>query len=353
MKGVIKMRCIDANASGSMLVDGAIYEVEGYNSINSNFCNVKILGEWQEDFYKSRFKIIEETKKMYIRCLDNTGFEHKLTVSKIYEVISFKNKRYKIKDDAGNNNLGFMERRFKIVNGVIVKCDNNNGYTQNITVGELYEAKVFGSGNRIIDVIDNRNSAFGYYAYRFELIRESSEDVEKKIKGEIKMSRNDIIEKIEVFKKKENELKEEIQKLEEELLLTKENWTPKFDEIYYYIDSDGDVEYTTNDEFDLDIKRIEVLNVFETEELAQFEANARKFHQKLRKFALDNNESKIDWKDRNTYKHYFYVDSANELRIGNTSRSRCYGQVYFTSSKIAQLAKDEFKEEFNLYFVTN
>ena len=72
---------------------------------------------------------------------------------------------------------------------------------------------------------------------------------------------------------------------------------------------------------------------------------------KLKDFAIENNEGEIDWNNKDKAKWgIFYDYQLYKLTISGYCRYRYYGQIYFTSSEIAQKAIDTFKNELKRYF---
>lgn len=138
-------------------------------------------------------------------------------------------------------------------------------------------------------------------------------------------------------------------------------WIPKFGEDYWYIDYKNSVYRTTYSDLTVDKSVIDSLNYFKTKEQAERKAFEQLLHRKLEKFAYENNEEEIEWNDNcQIEKYYIYYDFDYKVleadftsEIKDYSKIKDYGQIYFSSSKIAEKAIEEFKEDLIRYFTTN
>lgn len=148
---------------------------------------------------------------------------------------------------------------------------------------------------------------------------------------------------------------EELENKEKEQIVDKW-WMPKDDEEYWYIDCENSCIITNNNtDFRIDRSMIDSLNYYKTKEQAERKAFEQLLHRKLEKFAYENNEEEIEWNDNYpTEKCYIYYDfDYKELNVGHASETKDYGQIYFTSEKIADMAIEEFREDLIRYFTTN
>lgn len=132
-------------------------------------------------------------------------------------------------------------------------------------------------------------------------------------------------------------------------------WTPKFGEDYWYIDSKNSVYRITYSDLTVDRSVMDSLNYFKTKEQAERKAFEQLLRRKLEKFAYENNEEEIEWNDNcPTEKYYICYDfDYKELDQDCTIGIKDYGQVYFSSSKIANMAIEEFKEDLIRYFTSD
>lgn len=162
---------------------------------------------------------------------------------------------------------------------------------------------------------------------------------------------------IEELKLQIEEINNRIIELENKEKEESSKWgIPEEHETYYSVVVNGDIEdyiYDIKSNFDKDI--IRNLNYYKTKEQAERKAFEQLLHRKLEKFAYENNEEEIEWNDNcPTEKCYIYYDfDYKELNVGNASEIKDYGQIYFTSEKIAEKAIEQFKEDLIRYFTSD
>ena len=75
-------------------------------------------------------------------------------------------------------------------------------------------------------------------------------------------------------------------------------WKPKKGNIYYCINSFGQIDNYNNREDSNDKRAIELGNCFKTREEAQYMIEKLKVIKELRDFALEHNDEEIDWYDK-------------------------------------------------------
>lgn len=132
-------------------------------------------------------------------------------------------------------------------------------------------------------------------------------------------------------------------------------WKPELNGIYYMINSIGIVRKTENNS-EIDEKYYEIGNCFKTREEAEFASEKQKVITELKRFALENNEYELDWKDYDQKKYCIEYNYANDCFINNEYRFRVKGSdIYFSSENIANKAvetigKDRLKK---YYFEVN
>jgi hypothetical protein len=140
---------------------------------------------------KSRFKVItnkvvdkstpeKPTPKKKMVCIDNKGYEDHLTIDKEYEILKEDDDYYTIKNDEGNEG-GYRKRRFKEPVSeftIEVKCINNFGYESKLTIGKIYMAKNFDDTLYTIETND-KDGEIRAFKHRFELVQQSEENLFK------------------------------------------------------------------------------------------------------------------------------------------------------------------------------
>ena len=121
----------------------------------------------------------------------------------------------------------------------------------------------------------------------------------------------------------------------------------------YYTDSYGVVatfeESAGNSKFNEEVYKSG--NYYSDPDVAANNIRADNLMRQLRRFAVENRESDIDWTNDNQDKHYLYYDYINkEFFINSTSYWRPFGQIYFDTKETAELAIKIFKDELLWYF---
>ena len=125
------------------------------------------------------------------------------------------------------------------------------------------------------------------------------------------------------------------------------DWKPKKGNKYYYIGSAGSIfNYDCREDI-LDVAHLNIGNYFKTEEDAKHMVEKFKVIRELQKFANENNEEKIDWKNFNQCKYKIFYDAEDEDLYVDYS-IQCESEpfnIYFTSSKIAKKAIEAVGED--------
>ena len=75
-------------------------------------------------------------------------------------------------------------------------------------------------------------------------------------------------------------------------------------------------------------------------------------HRQLELFALENNETEINWND-NSKKYIINYNTHGRLFIDDVYSLKDFGQVYFTSKEAAEKAIETFKDDLIRYFTSN
>lgn len=117
-------------------------------------------------------------------------------------------------------------------------------------------------------------------------------------------------------------------------------YKPKPQEMYYFLAGDGTPTADHNLDDGSVEKFISIGNCFETGEEAKHMVEKLKVIKELRDFALENNNEKIDWRDKCTGKYFITYDFYDEeISIASyTFRNFLPFNIFFTSKEIAQKA---------------
>ena len=104
----MKVKCIDAGASGARLEVGEVYEV------TNDYVDYYTLKEAPSWWRKSRFEVVPEVKRLRMRCVDNAGTA--LEIGKVYEVIEEEDKlHYRVTGSPGGIEDGlYLKYRFAL-----------------------------------------------------------------------------------------------------------------------------------------------------------------------------------------------------------------------------------------------
>ena len=123
-------------------------------------------------------------------------------------------------------------------------------------------------------------------------------------------------------------------------------YKPKPQEMYYFLASDGTPTADHNLDDGSVEKFISIGNCFETGKEAKHMVEKLKVIKELRDFALENNNEKIDWRDKCIGKYFITYDFYDEeISIASyTFRNFLPFAIYFTSKEIAQKAIETIGE---------
>ena len=124
----------------------------------------------------------------------------------------------------------------------------------------------------------------------------------------------------------------------------KQHWRADKDGIYYYFDSILNVKCDVENYFDIDDQRYRIGNYFKTREEAEFEKEKCLVYQELRNYALEHNDSELDWNNKEQYKYYIFCHN-KEILIGSDKTAMDLGQIYFTSILVAKNAISSIGED--------
>ena len=130
-------------------------------------------------------------------------------------------------------------------------------------------------------------------------------------------------------------------------------WKPnKLSLEYYSISADGKVDRYEFCNDSIDKELINFGNCFETKEIAERKAFEIRLHRQLELFALENNETEIDWNDMSK-KYMISYSKEGGIFIDKVYKLKDFGQVYFTSKEIAEKAVETFEDDLLRYFTSN
>ena len=170
------------------------------------------------------------------------------------------------------------------------------------------------------------------------------EELKKKTKKEIQL--------IKQHELKLNELKEEIDKTEQEEKCSNKMPFEIGDECYY-ISISGDTFSDTWDDDEIDMWKLNQENAFKTEEEAEDKLFQLRLEGKAREYRRINNcdVSEEDWKNMNKNKYYIYYSLINGIAID----SHCINIEptklgYFNSEEMVKKFVKENKEDLLKYF---
>ena len=121
----------------------------------------------------------------------------------------------------------------------------------------------------------------------------------------------------------------------------------------YYTDSYGVVatfeESAGNSKFNEEVYKSG--NYYSDPDVAANNIRADNLMRQLRRFAVENRKSDIDWTNENQDKYRLYYDYLDEeFFIDSNISHRDFGQIYFDTRKTAELAIKKFKDELLWYF---
>lgn len=131
-----------------------------------------------------------------------------------------------------------------------------------------------------------------------------------------------------------------------EVVGEKKYWEPKYNETYYEMYNSG-IYSDTNLDTNADKFRFSIGNYFKTKEEAKYMVEKLKVIHELQKFAYENNQKEIDWKNFSQNKFYLTYDYEDEeICIDYYKRYKNAPiNIYFTSEELAKKAIEEIGED--------
>lgn len=129
-------------------------------------------------------------------------------------------------------------------------------------------------------------------------------------------------------------------------------WKPREGELYFYINSNGEIEYRYYKNRNINDKRriCNIGNYFKTDEEAEHMVEKLKVIKELQDFAIENRDEEISWEEDdeyNRYKYSIYFDYRLEsIRVNWTTVAHDSPfNLYFTSLEIAKEAIKKIGED--------
>ena len=119
----------------------------------------------------------------------------------------------------------------------------------------------------------------------------------------------------------------------------KKAFEPKLGEEYYSISINGKICTYDFYEDNVDKEIIGFGNYFKTKEEAERKCFEIRLHRQSELFALENNETEIDWND-DSEKYIINYNKNNGIFIDRVYTLKVFGQVYFTSKEIVWVTSD-------------
>lgn len=121
---------------------------------------------------------------------------------------------------------------------------------------------------------------------------------------------------------------------------------------FYYANDCGTIESSAIDTGALSSNiRYDTANYYSNIGIANNNARADKLMRQLRRFAVEHRQEDTGWTDTITPKHYIYYDyELNKINISEMNYCRDFGQIYFDTEEVAELAVETFKDELAWYF---
>ena len=126
----------------------------------------------------------------------------------------------------------------------------------------------------------------------------------------------------------------------------------KFGEKYYSISTNGNIHMCNFLNDNVDKELIDFGNYFKTQEEAERKYFEIRLHRQLELFALENNETEIDWND-SSEKYIISYCIGGGIYIHMVYSLKGFGQIYFTSKEIAEKALETFEDDLIRYFTSN
>lgn len=120
---------------------------------------------------------------------------------------------------------------------------------------------------------------------------------------------------------------------------------------YYLVAEYEGVDEDTDMRYDADDSAYETANYYSSKTVAENNARADKLMRQLRRFAVENRETELDWNNSQQYKYDIRYDHyENNFLIDSNNSYQYQGIIYFDTKTIAQRAIDTFHDDLVWYF---
>ena len=123
------------------------------------------------------------------------------------------------------------------------------------------------------------------------------------------------------------------------------------EEYYWFVESDSDIYSEADTRYDEDNRLYACANYYSDETVAENNARADKLMRQLRRFAVENRKSKLDWNDESQQKWHIVCDHSETKLVLDVNTLWCrFGTICFDSRETAELAIQTFYDELIWYF---
>ncbi len=126
----------------------------------------------------------------------------------------------------------------------------------------------------------------------------------------------------------------------------------EYEKTFWYI-TDIEINADSEENASIDDEKYKQANYFSTKEKAEEVAFETELFRKLKRFADENNDGVIDWKNALYRKYMINMTTNYTIGIESTTYRQEFGQVYFTSKEIAEKALETFRPELEKYYGIN
>lgn len=156
-----------------------------------------------------------------------------------------------------------------------------------------------------------------------------------------------LIDTIEEYRGKLKQLIEEEKKIDNGIDI----WIPELNEVYYTFHSIGEIDRYIWKDDEIDRFRLDIGNVFRTEEEVENYIFRRKLEQKAKVYQAEHNKEKIDWNNNEQAKwsiyYYYNKNCFDTFAIYGYKENNSLG--YFTSQEDCEKFIEENKEDLLKY----
>lgn len=160
------------------------------------------------------------------------------------------------------------------------------------------------------------------------------------------MNKQQILKQIDELKQKVEELEKKVNSPEFEGIKKGARQKPKDGEVYFFLDSYGNIIWTKWHNNVQDLFRFNTGNCFKTEqEVEEYKENLLT-KQALKDLALElNNGIEIDWDNYKLTKYCIFISCVDVLYLHSINSNKHLGQVYCYDKDFLTIAKDRIGEE--------